>query len=484
MKLYQKLIFLDKKQENLLKMIEKYYLIIMVIISLLIIWLNYYANTMLGIYPYYLDFKNIILSGFELSIAKLFNPTFPMWGYGWLLCLSESKIVLLLIQFFLAIFSIWYLLKEVQKYNMLNKKIILTFKIVLIFAIPFYAFHSVRWPYSISISLITLSLILFVVSNFYQNNYYKNILSGILFGLALNFRSDYFILPLVFIPCIIIFFKTKVLSIKRLLTWIIPLYSLLIPWGLYTMHVCGHFLFTSTNAGHVFFIGLGNLPDNKWHITPIDEDSVLQQTIYNFYGKNKSTLLYGTDKYLKKTFINLVKNDPKEYFRKNFYSFKSMLISGVYPGEFNYSEAIETGWVLRGETWHYVKNAIGQKKNYYGLRKKIFNDPLNIFSYIPFIHIIKTVLTRFSTWYGKITIFISFLFLPFGIYYSIIKKNYLVFSAIILILFQSIINVFAYQWYLYTSNVFLFHLLNLCFSIYYFIYIFKKNKISKTSITY
>ena len=31
---------------------------------------------------------------------------------------------------------------------------------------------------------------------------------------------------------------------------------------------------TSTNSGHVLFIGLGQLPGNKWGITPHDKDPV------------------------------------------------------------------------------------------------------------------------------------------------------------------------------------------------------------------
>ena len=136
----------------------------MIIMSVLITWLNYYAHIMLVIYPYYLDFKNIILSGFDHSKGIIGTPTFPMWGYGWLLIISENKIVLITIQFVLALFSIWYLFRQVEKYNILSFNTIFIVKILLIISVPWYAFHSIRWPYSISVSLITLSFILFIRS--------------------------------------------------------------------------------------------------------------------------------------------------------------------------------------------------------------------------------------------------------------------------------------------------------------------------------
>ena len=38
---------------------------------------------------YYADLTNIIRAGFDPSAGALGTPTFPMWGYGWLMLIPS-----------------------------------------------------------------------------------------------------------------------------------------------------------------------------------------------------------------------------------------------------------------------------------------------------------------------------------------------------------------------------------------------------------
>lgn len=454
--------------------VDKYYIILMLIMSVLIIYLNYYGYTMLVIYPYYQDLKHIILSGFDPNAGKIGTPTFPMWGYGWLLILTENKIILIMLQFSLALFGIWYFFYQNKKYNIFNLKTTFNIKLLLILSVPWYAFHSIRWPYSISISIILISFLIFVAEFFYvgQNKikYKQILLSGILFGIAINFRSDYYLLPIGFIIVFLILKKINIKNLKKSFFWITSVYIMLIPWGIYSYKVNGHFKLVSTNSGHVLFIGLGNLPNNKWGITKWDGDPEMHKRIKERFGERKSTLLYETDVFLKKEYLRIIKNDPKEYLRKCLYSLKEMVISGVYPGEFYEKEMlklqdVKTKWVTPGENWQYEDEYYESKVKYAGLMKRITNNPLKIFSFIKPGFIIKKIVFKFSKYFGKIIVLFSFILIPFTLYFSLVKRNYLMLFIIIIIGFQSAINVFGYNWYLYTSNTYFLHLVNLVFGL-------------------
>lgn len=84
----------------------------------------------------------------------------------------------------------------------------------------------------------------------------------------------------------------------------------------------------------MLFIGLGNLPDNKWGIAPYDGDPVMRALIQEQFGARRSSLLYDTDRFLRGEFFRRIRQDPQEYLRKVSYAFQVMLRGGVYAGEF------------------------------------------------------------------------------------------------------------------------------------------------------
>lgn len=426
---------------------------------------------MLTVYAYYIDFKNIILAGFDPKASVIGAPTFPMWGYGWLLLFTENKLVLIGLQFSLAIFTVWLGFKILVRNNVFDKEWIILFKVMLIFSIPWYAFQSIRWPYSISISLITISIFTLTESFFYSRDinkkfYSKVIISALLFGIALNFRSDYYLVPFLVFIMILLFKKIKTGTVVPATIWLITIYLTLIPWGLYTKKASGHFLFTSTNSGHVFYVGLGNLSDNKWGITQGDNDPKLAQFIKDHYGVPRTTLVYETDSLLKKEFLRIISGDPKEYLRKCFNSLYKMSISGVYSGEFWLKELMKiqplAPWIQPGDTW---KSESGDAQRRYAIKKDLSDNPLKLFSIVKPMELARIIANNLSSKQGKLIVFLSFLMIPLSVIYSIKRKNYFVIFFLIIVFYQIAINVFAYNWYLYTTNIFLYLIMNLVFAV-------------------
>ncbi len=343
-------------------------------------------------------------------------------------------------------FAAWFFIRHLERKNIFSVKLHRLIKMLLVISIPWYAFHSLMWPYSVAVSLLLISFVLFLEC-FSSNElkFKKLVLSGILFGLVLNFRSDYYLMPIGFAVIVILFNKVKLLNVKKTAFWLLSIYIMLIPWLIYTKHVTGHYLLTSTNSGHVFFIGLGNLPDNKWGITPSDGDPLMHELIEKRFGKEKSSLVYESDKFLKKKFIQFVREDPLEYMRKCFYSFKAMLSGGVYGGEFYEKRECYPDCLKKINS--------GNVR----LRHRILKDPVGL------LKDGRVLLTIISQITGRFLILMSFILLPFSALRALKDKKILFILLISAIVYQMAINIFAFHMLSYTSNMYFFHLINLAF---------------------
>lgn len=384
----------------------------------------------------YRYFKRAILSGFDPSvIASSDAPTFPMWGYGWLLLITENKLLLLALQNALAIFAVWFFIRRMEKSGIMKNKEMRLLKLLIVVSIPWYVFHSNMWPNSLAVSLFLFSFVLFIESVCDNKiSYKKSIISGLLFGFALNFRSDYFFLPIGLVLIAIIVRGLSRYSIINISLWAISIYMMLIPWAVYTKHTTGHYLFKSTNGGAVLFIGLGrNLPGNKWGISAKDQDPFERTLIKEHFGKALSPWSYEADQFLKRRFLQLISEDPLEYVKKCLYSLWFTIFGGVYPGDFFNT---------------------GQK----GRIAKLKNTDFSVF-----LTDIRAFLYGLSTVSGLIIIFLSFIVLPFVTVKSLIEKDIFFILLIYSIAYQTAINIFGYNMSSYTSNMYLFHLINLIF---------------------
>jgi len=107
---------------------------------------------------------------------------------------------------------------------------------------------------------------------------------------------------------------------------------------LFTYNQTGTPLINSTNSGHVLFIGLGQLPNNIWGITPYDKDPLKQEILVKKFGDKYNYIDYAEwngieeDKYLKKVFFDFIKENPNEWLRKCLFASRLLVLDPFYVG--------------------------------------------------------------------------------------------------------------------------------------------------------
>lgn len=428
-----------------LRLFDRYYILCMVPVSLLVLVLNYHAQGMQGVVPNYEDFKRIILAGFDPKAGIYGTPTFPMWGYGWLLLLTESKTALLLLQHALALGAAWTVIRLLEKQACVPARAVMLLKGLLVGSLPWYAFHSLRWPYSVAISLFLVSCVLLVEAMSAEGGRPARVAtSGLLFGLALNFRSDYLWMPILFGAIVAAWGGWRVRVLKHVALWLAAAYLLLVPWALYAKRATGHYLLASTNAGHVLFIGLGNLPGNKWGIVPEDGDPVMTALIQERFGARRSSLLYDTDRFLRGEFLRRVLEDPREYLRKVMYAFESMVGGGVYGGEF--FERPECRPVC------FIK--------YLRMRERLLSDP-TVFFAANGLAGVRVALQSFSSFMGRWVVFFAFVLLPAVAALGWKQRNLLLLLVSGGIAYQAALSSLAFNMASYSANMYFFYLISL-----------------------
>jgi hypothetical protein len=433
---------------------DKSFILYFILINLVIGILNRNSQMMGGLIEYYLDFKNIITHDFNVNYAKMNCPTFPMWGYGWIFILSTNKIIIFILQFIFSFYTIMYLIYFLRHFEKFLEQQINYFKIIILISTSFISITYTLSPYSIAINLQILAIIFFVQilkSNKNIDKIRYILYSSLSFGLLLNFRSDYVYFSVI-LPIILYYIQPIRYNIFLGFLWLLMTFLLLLPWMVYTKHAVGKPLLTSTNSGHVFYIGLGNLPNNKWNITTSDQDSQMYSILKKEFGKNTSSLRYKEDNFLKRKFFHLVTKDPIEYFKKSSYSFLMTLISGIYVPEF----------------YNTLNNcsSLGCKEDF---KSDLKNKPISSL-YTDYQKSIIYLITYFSIFFGIIVILFSHLLLPFFLYKGIYEKNIFIILSTFVISYQLLINTLAFQMKLYSTYSYIWSLI-------LFLYFLKLRKI-------
>ena len=248
---------------------------LLIFVILLSTILNYNADVMGPMNVLYKEYISFFKRGFDYKyIFKYSNYTFPMWGFGLVMYIFPSKIYIIFFQQIVTFFTVCYFDKIVNRYNLLMNTY--RFRWGLLLSFTLYFFHSSVYPYSLGSNLLILG-ILFLVNFYFNESKVDIIFSSICFGIMLNFRSDYyfFIYPLFLLIIIYSYKKSSKRILSMSIIWLLIIQSFLIPWRIYTFNRTGESISVSTNSGHVFFISLGQLPNNKWGITEEDDDPVM-----------------------------------------------------------------------------------------------------------------------------------------------------------------------------------------------------------------
>ncbi len=296
--------------------------------------LNFNGKAMYGLIPAYERFGDFFTSGldFESTVGKQIS-TIPIWGYGILFFFTKSKTALIILQLLFSVVVLMGIDYALEKLEWKKISRIL-FRLLVCSAWIWFYFHTILWPYSWGANLLLVSL--FAMIFYLRTSHLRYLVaSGIAFGVMLNFRSDYlyFAIGMVLILLLLNLVKQLKFTTWHLAVWVGLILLALAPWGWYSYQKTGHFLLKSTNGGHVLFISLGQLPDNKWGITPLDADPKMRQLIDENVGPGISTLSYAADTFLTAKWVELIREDPAEFVNKSKQNLNTLIETPFYNGE-------------------------------------------------------------------------------------------------------------------------------------------------------
>jgi hypothetical protein len=321
----------------------------MAILSLVITVLNFYAKHGFHTIEKYLVFKERILHGFALNdVVPSYPtpPTFPMWGYGWVLLLTTNKALLITIQTVVALLSASYFFKTIKRLQLLNNWSITFLHLFILFCTPWYAYNSIDWCQSLATSFLIFSLSLFLIAT-QKTSKWLFALSAICFGLNLNLASDMYVLPIGVAVCYCLYEGFSRRAVAQSMRWLAGIAVMLLPWMIYTWHATGRPLVKSTNEGHVLFIGLGQDPQNRFGITYSDQDprmyKVLREQLGDDFAKHfYASVSYAADGVLQKAFLKIVADQTAAYADLVKYKLTLILTGriGTYNGEFDEPENV------------------------------------------------------------------------------------------------------------------------------------------------
>ena len=324
--------------------LDRYYILPVLLMAILVSCLQSHLGC--SLLSSYEDFRDIILAGFDADAIQMrsSSPTSPMWGFAFVLLLTETPVCQLILQNVLAVSTLGVFLHYLKSSKTLTPTEVLCLKAAFIVCIPWYALHASRGPNSFAISLLLLGMVYFHKSLLEGDGRLRHVLvSGLLFGTLLNFRSDCLYLTGALALTALVLNENRLRVFCRLCLWGTCIGLMLVPWALYTKQTCGHYLAKSTNSGHVFYVGLGNYPNNKWGITFSDGDKSMHAYVDDCFRRHPSeasqshpdsTLTYEADVVLQHRFRELVRDDPVEYIKKCAYTFAVMVVRGPWEGTF------------------------------------------------------------------------------------------------------------------------------------------------------
>ncbi len=321
------------------------------LISAAIAVLNIRAEHRFHTIEKHLVFKERILHGFattDVMPSYPTPPTFPMWGYGWVLLVTTNKVVLIGLQMAVALCAVWYFFRVVDRSGLLDRWSRLILQLFILLCTPWYAYHSIEWSQSLATSFLILSLALLMAVVHGQRAAWRGLaLSAVCFGLNLNLASDLYLLPFALVGACACVAKRSRLTVVHALVWLAGVGLTLVPWMIYTWHATGTPLVKSTNQGHVLLIGLGQDPLARFGITYSDGDPTMYRILRDELGDAFARRFYAScsfeaDAVLRPAFLRIVRSQPRAYLDLVQIKLRRILVgdTGTYGGEFDEGENV------------------------------------------------------------------------------------------------------------------------------------------------
>lgn len=394
---------------------------------------------------------------FKLEDLKYEPTTFPLWGYGLFHLLGKKVIIFLIIQQALTFYVLIYLDKLIRTYKLIDNIYLL--RLIILLSTPWFLFHTQMWPKSISANLLVLG-VLSIIHYLLTKEYIRIIYSAILFGILNNFRSDYIYLSLIIFIVLIMLDRFNFKSLFYKLQFISIQFLLIIPWMLFTFNQIGKPLITSTNSGHVLFIGLGQLPENKWGITPFDKDSLKLELLNKRFQKDYSKVDYAEwnqfeeNEFLKKEFFKRAQEDPFEWIKKCLYSIRLITFDPFYVGNVG---NFQQNKISNINEIRILENLVYQLN---------FKDSYDLIRATKWRFSFKEILQLVFTIYTKLIGIIIFSFSIFIYMISILKfmtqkykLNKIDIILFLCIMYQLAISIFAFHMPVYNTSMYLLYIL-------------------------
>ena len=217
------------------------------------------------------------------------------------------------------------------------------------------------------------------------------------------------------------------------------------PWGLYNMKNNEKYIETSSNMGHVLVLGLGQLPNNLWGLTPKDGDPVFNQIIDDNFGENAKSTDIDVNNFLKKKFLALILNNPSEYLKKVIYAFKLYLMDPFYIGNLD-------NFRLNGS--NYISDLRSAESSFYEFKLYDgFNYLKRSFEKVGIIVFLKITITLLTKLIGYLIMILTLYNIL--IHFKKIISNTQILIILSVIIYQFLISIFAFHMPTYTTSIYL-----------------------------
>lgn len=257
------------------------------------------------------------------------TPAYPMWGYPLVLGLVDNGIVVL--QLAILVLLLPLIVDHVDEFfqsrNSRLSRAGLTVGIAVCLMPWFYLTLSYNSSAMLSLML-TAAYVSLLGLDAKGTRPKLFAVSGLLLGLAFNFRTEALLVTLAAAAVMGLAFLIDGLTWKqgRALAMFLGCFAVCVtPYLIYTKIAVGTPLLSTTNGGAVLYDQLGILPNNPWHIEPTDEFAEEQARTFTDQG----AWSLEADREFKKRFFAAVAAHPKAFAMRAIMGLKENLMMGL-----------------------------------------------------------------------------------------------------------------------------------------------------------